>query len=51
MRVAIDAVSPGIRENNLFLTIYPFVVFAASAVFGEVIYRLKLLIDHLFPKS
>lgn len=51
MRVAIDAVFPGIREGNLFLAIYPFLVFAASAVFGEIIYRLKLLKKHLSPKS
>ena len=51
LRVMINGVLPGIRENSLFATAYPLIVFAASAVFGEMIFRVKLLGKHLNTKT
>ena len=51
LRVALDGVLPGIRENTLFATVYPLLVFSASAVFGEILLRGNLLCKRLIKKT
>lgn len=51
LRVALDGVFPGIRENTMFATVYPLLVFAASAIFSEILLRGNLLCKRLVKKT
>ena len=41
LRVAVGRLLPGVEQHPFYLTVYPVLVFVASAVCGELIYRTK----------